>query len=426
LASSTTKVVSLPLLRRGDIYESRDVDERHFGSLMVRLSLAPALIVEDDRNWFVRHNHTLPALPHREARCAMIRDALARFGSQSLWIPGLGHQDVKAFCDVMRDTTGIPAPIVLTWFDMLSAAFEQDVADVAPQGGLEAVSLPANTFLCLSSALRALVRASAVWIRPSRQEPFSAVRLVAALIASGWPPSRLGLYPTTHEVLQRFCQIADRAVAFGGEELVSAIGHRPHVEVHGPGRACALVSRDVDVSAASEWLVGAIAGNAGRLCTNVGTILYNGDVDSLGAALAKQLDGIAVDGHEERCPQALAASLVSPGRIQAWIEKRTLPGDKILTTRGFSGVTPAGTMLMPSLIRLDHAHDHPLLGAELPFAFAAIARAKEADQPLLCTRSAFVYTVGDKPSPYIRKSLPRSQIIHVTPSSNQGRFRNVP
>ena len=406
--------VSLPLLRRGQFYVSLDKSEREVADARIVIGLAPGLMLRDDARWFRQAMGMLTPLPDAARRYALLRAALALFGAGSVPMPGVGDQTPDDFRTLLRVTTGLPDSLHVRWCELLATTFEADAANMTPTPGIEAVSLPSNTFVCLSAVLSALMRADAVWVRPARQEPFSSARLVSALIASGWPAERLGFYPTTHDTLPALIAAVDRVTVFGGESLARVVGGCTRVAVHGPGRTRALVGAGVDIDAAADWLLGAVAAEGGRFCTNVGTILTAGNADALGAALAVQLDAIVLDGAGDACyPQAHPGYVVDPEAVETWIKARLRPGDHFLTRRPIVVRTSSGPTLAPCLIALAEPIGHPLLGAELPFAFAAIAAVPEGEQALLCSDAGFVYAMHSAAGNFVCGHAPRARVTEI-------------
>ena len=187
----------LPLLRAGRWYASRDTAPVPGGPL---LSLAPEIMIRDDAARLRRER--------ADWRPAVLRAAVELFADAALPIEGLGVQDPDDFAAAMRACAGLPPVLVRRWSDMLRDAAEDPPHGEREEAELALVSLPANTFTCLEGVLEAALTSEAVWIRPSRREPLSAARLVAALLGAGWPAERLGYYPTLPSVVAQGALLA--------------------------------------------------------------------------------------------------------------------------------------------------------------------------------------------------------------------------
>jgi hypothetical protein len=386
--------MQVEIFRRGKVYYSRDRDVIDIGKVSVDIGLAPSLMLGDDSRWLRRELPRLPPLPPRADRRELIRVALERFRSAQVQI-GSSGQTADQFRELLRRACGLPWQLIDDWIDLLEGSLNR--LPEGNRGGIELISLPANTFVCLEAWLAALMRSDAVWIRPSRREPFCAQRLLTCLLEAGWPAERLGLYPTRHEGLVTSVAIADRAVVFGGSELPSSLYRRNDVDVRGPGRTRAVVGETFDLERVSRILVRQIASQSGRFCTNVGTILCAGDVDLLGRSIATGLDRIVVGPVPDRSyPQAMHTSRGEGQGHADWLNSRIRDDDVKLTSRPILVAEGDAVYLAPTLIKLGRAEGHPLIGMELPFPVACIAEVPEARQSSLCGDAGFVYLIGDR------------------------------
>jgi hypothetical protein len=395
---SSVNAIEIDIFRRGTTYRSHDRETVRLGDMSIDIGIAPPLMLNDDSRWLRQQIPRLPPLPPLAIRRYMIHSALTLFRSGNISTATFSTQSPDDFFEILQRGCGLPRTLTDRWIDLLCSRVDQ--IDPASQSGgdIELVSLPANTFVCLEACFAALLRSEAVWIRPSRREPFSTARFLGCLVEAGWPAIRLGMYPTRHDGLLACVDVADRAVVFGGHELPKALDCRNHVKVHGPGRTRALIGRDIDIDRASRWLTGAIASQSGRFCTNVGTVLCAGDIDSLGVAVATALDQISLDSSADKYyPQAMPTNRADALRQADWVVSRMRPDDVLLTSRPILVETSGGIALAPSLIRLGRPEDHPLIGMELPFPVACIGEVPERRQPAHCQNAKFIYVVGNAP-----------------------------
>jgi aldehyde dehydrogenase family protein len=381
----------VPLFRRGLWYRSLDLTP--VAHARGALALAPAILVRDDLAWLGR---TLPrvAAPPVARRARLLREALGRFRTGRAEIGGLGAQSSADFAAALRNIVGLPPVLTSRWSTILLAQLETLIA--RPSAGTEVdalvlVSLPSNTFLCLEAGLAAALSGKAVWLRPSSREPLAAARLIACLLAAGWPPERLGYYPSSRDVLTDLVRGANQSVLFGGNEIQRAFGRESGVEVRGPGRACAIVDVVGGVESTAEWLLERVAGNGGRLCTNVGTIVCVESPFEIGLALARRLDELPLAGAEaDYWPVPSWPNPELADRVAHWIEERLRPGDLWLTRRPIRQIADGRAVLAPGLVSLAKPFGHPLIGVEVPFPFAVLAAASRADAARLTERSRFV------------------------------------
>lgn len=384
----------LPLLRAGRWYASRDTAPVPGGPL---LSLAPEIMIRDDAARLRRERADWRPFPAKE-RPAVLRAAVELFADAALPIEGLGVQDPDDFAAAMRACAGLPPVLVRRWSDMLRDAAEDPPHGEREEAELALVSLPANTFTCLEGVLEAALTSEAVWIRPSRREPLSAARLVAALLGAGWPAERLGYYPTLPSVLPALIRQTSRQIVYGGEQLVRGLADTgPTLDLRGPGRACVILGPEPpeDPRALALRLAGLVAADAGRFCTNVCVIARVGDVGPVARPLAEILDGIALTPPDPRWPMASVPE-ADARRIMHFIIERLEPGGRVLTRRPLLVRAGGETFLAPTLVQVDDA-DHPLVGCELPFPFVVAVSTTAAGTGRVAARSRFVH--ADPPAP---------------------------
>ncbi|MET8686886.1 hypothetical protein ABZV77_21985 [Streptomyces sp. NPDC004732] len=358
------------------------------------LAMVPEIVADADR----RHwDAALPGLPLLTGRREVLLTALELFDSGTLTVGGIGEQSAEAFRVALWESAGLPGPLVDRWCAMLrDGVLKKDDAP-EPDGALALVALPGNTFTCLDAVCDQAERSAGVWLRPSRREPLSAARLVAALLAAGWPRARLGFYPGEQRALQGLLRLTDRHVVYGGAGLASAVRSSPALTLHGPGRGCALVPAGMPTDDALAWLLPLIAADSGRFCSNVRTVVCEEPdaAESLALSLAAALDALSPFGAWPltafREPDAAEAATRG-------IRDRLHPGDRILTRR--PPVLRSATNdvhALPHIALLDghltvfKPPHHPLIGHEVPFPFAAVLSASPQAARAIAADSLFVY-----------------------------------
>jgi acyl-CoA reductase-like NAD-dependent aldehyde dehydrogenase len=286
----------------------------------------------------------------------------------------------------MFEFVGLPPALVRQWSAALQARVETLLAeDVdAESDSIGLVSLPANTFTCLEACAGSARTVAALWVRPSAREPFSALRFVAAMLKAGWPAERLAFYGVDHATLTQLVPAVDRATLYGGPEVQRRYGGMTHVDVQGPGRAVAVVDADLGEGDAVAWLKELVAGNGGRFCTNVGTIVSMQAAEPLGLALAEELDAIVPA--DPIWPLAYGVATDEISRVSRLLSAAMSARDRRLTQRLMTSFAHGRPFFAPTLIFVAAPSNHPLIGLEHPFPVAVIANISPKD----CSR----YTAG--------------------------------
>ncbi|MFH8607252.1 hypothetical protein ACH4D5_07170 [Streptomyces sp. NPDC018029] len=357
------------------------------------LALVPEIVADADRRWW---DSTLPGLPSLTGRRQLLLEALELFDHGAVSVGGLGEQSAEGFRAALWESSGLPGPLVDRWCAMLRDGLLKRGDPPGPDGRLALVALPGNTFTCLESVCDQAERSAGVWLRPSRREPFSAARFVAALLAAGWPPARIGLYPSEQRALSGLLRLTDRHVVYGGAGLAATLRASPALNLHGPGRGCALVPPGMPTDEAVAWLLPLVAADSGRFCSNVRTVVCEEPdaAEQLAAALAAALDALPPDG---AWPLAAFREPGTAEHAARTVRDRLRPGDRVLTRRPPVLTSAANDVyVLPHLTLLaghftHSAPSHPLIGHEVPFPSAAVLSASPEAARAITAASLFVY-----------------------------------
>jgi hypothetical protein len=393
----------IPVLRRGDWHRSLDVAP----SALTRapaLGLAPEIQVRGDAKRL--RAGRLPTVTGGD-RVRMLREAGLLFTSGTVHCAGLGAQTPEDFRALLWSAAGYPPALVDRWCAMLAGLWEQALAaglgEAEPAGSpsIGLVALPGNTFTCLESAVQMARATSALWIRPSAREPYSSLRWLCALLDVGWPPELLGYYPSAHRVLLTLIDVTDRQIVYGGPELRDSLIDRPATELHGPLRALCVVADSTDAEVIVADLVELIAGDAGRFCTAVRTVLCLGDSAEIGARLAAALDGMALRPGRHRLPLTASPDATAARRIADFIDARLTAGARRLTRRPTLASCDGLAILAPTLLELpgpdpadcepSWSAQHPLFGFEAPFPVASVVPVTAAQAAALARQADVIH-----------------------------------
>jgi acyl-CoA reductase-like NAD-dependent aldehyde dehydrogenase len=227
-----------------------------------------------------------------------------------------------------------------------------------------------------------------VVLKPGREEPWTPLRIVHALMAAGLPKEAVYYYPADHggaiEVLLR----CGRSMFFGDAATVRPFRDDPRVQVHGPGWSKVIFGEDQIANWEShlDVLVRSIAENGGRSCLNASGVWLPSEAGMgrrIAEALAERLAKIEALPLDH--PEARLAAFTKPEaakRISEWIDRQLrIPGavDMTAEIRGDRLVQVGGaTFLLPTLVWCEDP-EHPLASAELLFPFATVVEVPRAE-----------------------------------------------
>ncbi|TWT40990.1 Aldehyde dehydrogenase family protein [Phycisphaerae bacterium RAS1] len=258
------------------------------------------------------------------------------------------------------------------------------------EGRIFGAVLPSNSPGVHALWIPAVVLKAPIVLKPGREEPWTPLRIIAALIAAGFPAEAFGFYPTDHAGAGELLRSVDRAMLFGDASTTRPYANDRRIELHGPGYSKVILGPD----AADEWerhidvMVSSISANAGRSCINASAVWTPRHgrkiADALAARLAKVEALPADDGRAEiaafanadmaeRISLTIDAGLREPGAADL---TEALRGSRRLVKRGRCA------WLLPTIIWIDPAagsaapraadEPHPLANREFLFPFASV------------------------------------------------------
>jgi len=401
-------VPHLPVLRFGSAYESLDtievVDHRTKEPLAVVSQANPGLLRRDLKQ-LPAAAALLREMPARELTAVCGRAAELFAGAE---LPQNERGDVQSpgqYLSRLSATSGMPESLCRSNLEKvakvlrempalllgLTRGLDPEVLDtgLTEQAGLQlsyasasdglAVILPSNSPGVNSIWLPSVALKTPVLLKPGREEPWTPMRIVQALIQAGCPKEAFGFYPTNHEGASLLLEGSGRALLFGDERTTLPYRQNAAVQVHGPGRSKVILGPD-EIDRFEEHLdllVESVAGNGGRSCINASAVFVPGRGDEVAEALAERLSSIEPRPLDD--PEAALCAFANPafGKvIDAAIEEGLAQGgaeDRTAALRdGPRRVELDGsTFLRPTVIRCQSV-DHPLANTEFLFPFASV------------------------------------------------------
>lgn len=256
-----------------------------------------------------------------------------------------------------------PAAAVNDWRDP-AAGFGSAVW--TRRGDVFAVLSSGNTPAIHSAWFDAIAYGYRVVLRPSRREPFTPFRLVSAMHEAGLG-DYVALLPCGYDVADKLVELSDRAMVYGGQDIVHKYGGNNRVLVQGPGRSKVLIGSDVEWQDAVATVAHAATVSGGASCMCTTSVLVDGDPRPFATALAAKLSQIPSLSPED--PHAILT--VRPCESARRIERclRTAASGATPVLGGDSVVDElrgGGAVLRPA-VHLVHSWRAPQLGVELPF-----------------------------------------------------------
>ncbi|GHO82570.1 aldehyde dehydrogenase family protein [Dictyobacter formicarum] len=187
------------------------------------------------------------------------------------------------------------------------------------RGHVFAVHAPGNHPGVHGIWLEALALGYRVAVRPSRREPLTPYRLIAALRACGFGDDQVVLLPTDYDEASEILHQADLSMVYGGQEVVDTYTASPTVLPQGPGQSKILLTADADWREYLDMIVDSISHEGGRACVNTTAVLVEGDPTPVAEAIAERLAAIPSLPPEDERAVLTVYSLEAAKKIERYL-----------------------------------------------------------------------------------------------------------
>jgi len=402
--------MNIPILRLGREYSSHDLVELDLGSETLTTHTANPGLIRRDLLQISKAKAALDAIPadtlatyceqaaelflHADLPCGDAVQSPQQYVESLSALTRLPHALVRmnmgkihaAMSQVRTIIAGLTRHMPLNIFDKGLTRIDDLIINYYPATSSLGVSLPSNAPAVNSLWIPAPVMKIPVLLKPGREDPFTPLRIVQAMIQAGFPKEAFGYYPTTHEGGDTLLTSCGRGISFGSDATVKKYSAFPSIQVHGTGRSKILIGEDM-IARWPEFLdviVQSISANGGRSCINTSAILVPSHRDELAHALAAEL--AKIQPHPRDHPDALLCGFANPALadgiddlISAHL-KDTGATDVTALHRDSARKVEAfdQTYLQPTLISCTDK-DHALANTEFMFPYASIVEIPQAE-----------------------------------------------
>lgn len=340
-----TNVLTLPVLRWGQPYESLDVDTVvHFetGEPIAKVGQANGGLVERDMRKAAHARDALREIPCDEL-IARIRKAADLYLHAELPM-GDGRQTPAEFARCQSASTGLPEAMCLAnmsknhfvlsnmdrMLDCLTRGLDLNilgrgygiesrgvVVSFQAQAPALGLVLPSNSPGVHTLWLPVVPMQVGLVLKPGPQEPWTPYRMASAFFEAGIPRECISIYPGGADVGAAVLAACSRSMIFGGQATVERYKGDPRVQVHGPGFSKILLGDDV----VDHWqqhldiLCQSVYANSGRGCINCSGIWASRHTREIAAAVAERIGPVDVKPATD--PEAGLAAFTVPGTAKA-------------------------------------------------------------------------------------------------------------
>ncbi|MGO4443773.1 aldehyde dehydrogenase family protein [Mycobacterium sp. 2YAF39] len=349
------------------------------GAGVAEMTVVPPLYVARTLN---TQRKTRP-LPAEERESALAR-AVDMFLTKE--IAGL---DFAGYAGITSRVSGLPISVTLAGAHSVAeqvaavgeslrpaqpAGAERDWRDVrgggavwARRGAVFAVHASGNAPGVHGLWPQALMLGYRVAVRPSRREPFTGQRLIAALRESGFRTADVSYLPTDYAGADEIIRAADLAMVYGGQDVVDKYANNPAVWVNGPGRAKILITAEQDWRDHLDLIVESICTFGGTACVNTTAVLYEGDAAPLAEAIAERLSSLVALPITDDRAQLPVMSTAAAHTVAQFLGDRAIGTTPLLGADRVVADFGDGTAALRPAVHLLAAPDPVRLNTELAF-----------------------------------------------------------
>lgn len=402
--------MNIPILRLGREYSSHDLVELDLGTETLTTHTANPGLIRRDLLQISKAKAALDAIPaetlaayceqaaelflHADLPCGDAVQSPQQYVESLSALTRLPHTLVRmnmgkihaAMSQVRTIIAGLTRNMPLNIFDKGITRIDDLIINYFPTTSSLGVSLPSNAPAVNSLWIPAPVMKIPVLLKPGREDPFTPLRIVQAMIQAGFPKEAFCYYPTTHEGGDTLLTTCGRGISFGSDATVKKYSAFPSIQVHGTGRSKILIGEDM-IHRWPEFLdviVQSISANGGRSCINTSAILVPSHRDELANALAAEL--AKIQPHPREHPDALLCGFANPALADGI--------DDLISAHlkdfGATDLTAAHrdtprkvdafdqTYLQPTLISCSDK-DHALANTEFMFPYASIVEIPQSE-----------------------------------------------
>ncbi len=248
------------------------------------------------------------------------------------------------------------------------------------------VVLPSNSPGVNTLWLPALPMKVPVVLKPGREDPWTPLRIISALVEAGLPAEAISFYPAGHDGAEDILRHCGRGIVFGGDATVKKYAANPHIQTHGTGRSKVLIGED-QIERWPEFvecLATSIGGNSGRSCINASAVVVPRHGREVAAAVAEKLAEHTARALDD--PAATLAGFANPAMAEmtmAVVEQDFAEAGAEDVSAPFRGeairVERDGlSYLLPTIAYLD-GPSHPFFEREFLFPFASVVEVPQAE-----------------------------------------------
>lgn len=255
---------------------------------------------------------------------------------------------------------------------------------VAKEGQLLGVIAPSNHPAVHISWITALALKYSVVVKPGRDDPYTPMRIVRALIIAGINPHLLSVIPMEHHYIKSFIKTCDKTIVYGNKETVKLFDEQKIISrSEGNSKVFISMSEGYEEEEALSIAFNSVLHDGGKRCTNASMIVVKGgSARDFAYKLAKKFSQVKImDPTDEKAMVGCFKDLQLASKLNDFIDNNLGDAEDVtLSLIGKERLVKKGAyaFLRPTVIYCPTPKS-TLLNNELPFPFVTVIGGGEGD-----------------------------------------------
>lgn len=229
-------------------------------------------------------------------------------------------------------------------------------------------------------------------VRPSTREPFTAQRIIYAMVQAGLE-NYVALIPTDYRGADELVASADLALVYGGQDTIDKYRYNPRVRVQGPGRSKIVIGADVNLDEAASLVATSMTSLGGAACVSTSAVIVEGDTSDFCRRLKLVLQQLSAE----------ALPLVSQSTID-WLGHE-------FDTSVEAELVSEGYFIRPVVTEVTEPDD-PLIQREMPFPCITVAPYDSIRSAPMLSNS-LVVTIFSRQSKLLKSIIADASISNI-------------
>ena len=248
------------------------------------------------------------------------------------------------------------------------------------------VILPSNNPSIHTIWLTALALKMQLILKPSFEDVFTPIRIIAALKKAGFPTEHIGFMPMNHEDIFKLLKVTSKNIIFGSQEIIEKLKPIvPDAKFYGPGSSKLYIDNinsDLPQEKLIKHTVDGIMSYGGKGCVSLSGVVVRSNGMEFAKKVAKKLSEISIE--PIYCEKAQIPAIKEKKLYERLIKYiKYLEGNGAINIssyydNNFNIIQDKYYFIRPIVMYVKS--DNPMFGLELPFPFVTVTETKDESE----------------------------------------------